>query len=155
MTGPAILESDEVGVDEIEALLTDAAHLVRIRVFTDPQTARRIARWGNATRATRSTSTTELERVEASYFTTGSGRQTRTRWPCIWCWRPTREQVSRVRHPGRGYVADRSSPDATAGDQVMFDTARVHVVRRQAAERRIGASCFPGYRRGLPRMCRS
>lgn len=263
MTGPAILESDEIGAGEIEALLTDAIDMVRIRPFTDPDAAVRIAR-----RLERHPShavyrnTEELERVGESHFEThdASGvtdpdalaaylyaadqlmeeihrlcdpddspfdalwrmlartlgieravldgqsmfagivrifpegsellphnddfaRDAPGFEPAaslegqlavnvyletplrggeleLWRWRPTHEQLARVRLPGSGYGADRSllpAPDVTVGvapgDLVMFDAARLHAVRRQAVGRRIGMSCFLGYRRGLPLVC--
>lgn len=263
MTGPVILESYEIGLAEIEALLTDAADLVLIRAFVDPRAAGRIAR-----RLERHPShavyrnTTELERVGESHFethdTSGAtdaealvayldaadrlmgeirslcapdaspfdtlwGMLTRTigieravlggramfagivrifpegsellphnddfardapgfelaaslqaqlavnvylETPRhggeleLWRWRPSPQQLARVRQAGSGYGADRSLlpvPDVTLGvapgDLVMFDAARVHAVRRQVVGRRIGVSCFLGYRRGLPLVC--
>jgi hypothetical protein len=263
VTEPVILEPGEIGAGEIEALLTDAADVVRIRAFTDPDAAVRIAR-----RLERHPShavyrnTGELERVGESHFEThdASGvtdpdalaayldaadrlmaeirglcapdespfdalwqMLTRTlgieravlagrcmfagivrifpegsellphnddfardapgldlaaslqgqlavnvylETPArggeleLWRWRPTHEQLARVRRPDSGYGADRSllpAPDVTVGvapgDLVMFDAARVHAVRRQAVGRRIGVSCFLGYRRGLPLVC--
>lgn len=263
MTGPAILESGEIGAAEIEALLTDAVDMVRIRAFTNPDAAVRIAR-----RLDRHPShavyrnTAELERVGESHFEThdASGAtdpdalvayldaadrlMEEIRSLCapedspfdalwqmlartlgieravlrgrfmfagivrifpegsellphnddfvrdapglelaaslqgqlavnvyletplrggeleLWRWRPTREQLARVRLQGSGYGADRSllpAPDVTVsvspGDLVVFDAARLHAVRRQAVGRRIGVSCFLGYRRGLPLVC--
>jgi hypothetical protein len=109
MTGPVILESDEIGLDEIEALLTDAADLVRIRAFVNPHAAARIAR-----RLERHPShavyrnTTELERVGESHFETHDnaisarsaqdtfGRERSPSWRCTtasW-WRSRRISAS-------------------------------------------------------------
>lgn len=263
MTGAAILDCGEIGLREIEALLTDAVDVVRIRAFTDPHAAVRIAR-----RLERHPShavyrnTAELERVGESHFethdasgatdpdalaayldaadrlmeelrglcapddspfdalwrmlarTVGIERASVSGQPMfagivrifpegsellphnddfardapglefavslqgqlavnvyletplrggeleLWRWRPTHEQLDRVRLAGSGYGADRSllpAPEVTVGvapgDLVVFDAARVHAVRRQAVGRRIGVSCFLGYRRGLPLVC--
>ena len=71
MARQVILEPDEIGVGEIEALLTDAVDVVHLRAFTDPSTAVRIGR-----RLERHPShtvyrnTAELERVGESHFET-------------------------------------------------------------------------------------
>ena len=263
MNGPAVLDRHDIGPGEIEALLCDAADLIRIQGFTEPSAASRIAQ-RLARHHSRSVyrNTLELERVGESHFEThdASGStderalseyldaadrlMAETRELCapdgspldrlwrmlgrtvgveravldgrpmfagivrvfpegsellphnddfardapgfalasslegqlaanvyletparggeldLWRWRPSQAELRRVRHPDSGYGADRSllaQPDVTLavapGDLVVFDAARLHAVRRQVSGRRIGLSCFLGYRRGLPLVC--
>lgn len=78
----------------------------------------------------------------------------------LWGIRPTAADLASLHAVGSEYGVDRSllpppalEVDVRPGELVMFEARQLHAVTQQVSGRRVGISCFLGYRRGAPLIC--